>query len=192
MLLHQENIDYNKHCAYSFEMFVQVDKENDPTNIQQAQAIDCIYLQFLSNQRGSHELLNLNTGHRITHQKVMPVPIMQHIIDLIHKMAENDGMPDGLKIQNHHGVVLYNSSWIAGVNYEEDEDYEEQDNEEEDDDYLKEEYDEVNPNELADILADNEELIASNANPVEVKEDEIQDTDAVKVEDEVQEDYEQK
>jgi hypothetical protein len=45
---------------------------------------------------------------------------------------------------------------------------------------------------LADILADNEELIASNANPVEVKEDEIQDTDAVKVEDEVQEDYEQK
>jgi hypothetical protein len=75
------------------------------------------------------------------------------------------------------------------VDYEEDEDYEEQDNEEEDDDYLEEEYDEVDPNELADILADNEELIASNANPVEVKEDEEQDTDAVN---EVQEDYEQK
>jgi hypothetical protein len=36
MLLHQENIDYNKYCAFSFGMYVQVDKENDPTNIQQA------------------------------------------------------------------------------------------------------------------------------------------------------------
>jgi hypothetical protein len=122
----------------------------------------------------------------------MPIPIIQHVINLIHKMADNDGMTDGLKIQNHHGVVLYDSSWIVGGDYEQDEDYEEQDNEEEDDDYLEEEYDKVDPNELVDILEDNEqELIASNANPVKVEEDEEQDTDAVKVKDEVQEDYEQ-
>jgi hypothetical protein len=51
--------------------------------------------------------------------------------------------------------------------------------------------DEVDPNELVDILKDSKELIASNANPVKVEEDEEQDTDAVKVKDEVQEDYEQ-
>jgi hypothetical protein len=150
-----------------------------------------IAFTYDSSATNGYKLLNLNTGCRITHQKVMPVPIMQHVIDLIHKMGDNDGMPDGLKIQNHHAVVLYDFSWIVGGDYQEDEDYEEQDNEEEDDDYLEEEYDEVDPNELVDILEDSKELIASNANPVKVEEDEEQDTDAVKVKDEVQEDYEQ-
>ena len=191
MLLHQENIDYNKHCAYSFGMYVQADQENDPTNTQQARAIDCIYLRFLSNKQGGHELLNLNTGRRITCQKVTPVPITNHVINLVHKMADNDGMPDGLKIQNQQGVVLYDSSWIAGVDYKEDEDYEEQDDEDDNDDYLEEEYDKVDPNELADILEDNEELIANNANPVEVEEDEAEDAKSVEVEDEEQQDDEQ-
>ena len=35
-------------------------------------------------------------------------------------MAENDDIKDGLKIETKSGIILYDSSWIAGVNYEED------------------------------------------------------------------------
>jgi hypothetical protein len=35
--------------------------------------------------------------------------------------AKMDGMPKGLKITNHTGQVLYDSAWIAGVEYDQDE-----------------------------------------------------------------------
>jgi hypothetical protein len=40
---------------------------------------------------------------------------------MVHRNAEQDGMPKGLKITNHTRQVLYNSTWIAGVDYDEDE-----------------------------------------------------------------------
>ena len=33
-------------------------------------------------------------------------------------MAENDNMKDGLKIETKSGIILYDSSWISGVDYE--------------------------------------------------------------------------
>ncbi len=49
-------------------------------------------------------------------QSLAPAIIKQ--VDLIAKM---DGMPKGLKITNHTGQVLYDSAWIAGVEYDQDE-----------------------------------------------------------------------
>jgi hypothetical protein len=40
---------------------------------------------------------------------------------MVHRIAEQDGMPKGLKITNCTGQVLYDSTWIAGVDYDEDE-----------------------------------------------------------------------
>jgi hypothetical protein len=70
-----------------------------------------------------------------------------------------DKMPVGLKITNRANNVIFDSAWIAGVDYDEDEfeddeyDEDEDDNgvEEEDDDY-NDDYDEMDENELADIL----------------------------------------
>ena len=39
---------------------------------------------------------------------------------MVHRIAHNDGMPKGLKITKHTGQVLYDSNWIAGVDYDED------------------------------------------------------------------------
>jgi hypothetical protein len=36
-------------------------------------------------------------------------------------IAEKNGMPKGLKITNHTGQALYNSTWIAVMDYDEDE-----------------------------------------------------------------------
>ena len=67
-------------------------------------------------------------------------------------------MPKGLKIANRANVILFDSAWIAGVDYDEtlfdDEDYvivdEEDKNESNEMD--EEEYDEMDENELADLL----------------------------------------
>jgi hypothetical protein len=56
----------------------------------------------------------------ITCRGVTPIPITLAIMKILHSIAEKDGMPKGLKITNHTGQVLYNSTWIAGVDYDED------------------------------------------------------------------------
>jgi hypothetical protein len=66
-------------------------------------------------------------------------------------------MPAGLKITNGANQVIFNSAWIAGVDYDEDLFYDDDHNEEEDgDDNEKTEdeanYDEMDENDLADIL----------------------------------------
>jgi hypothetical protein len=52
---------------------------------------------------------------------ITPILITPAIIKMVHCIAKKDGMPKGLKITNHTGQVLYNSTWIAGVDYDEDE-----------------------------------------------------------------------
>jgi hypothetical protein len=57
----------------------------------------------------------------ITRRRVTPIPITPAIIKMVHRIAEQDGMPKGLKITNRTRQVLYDSTWIAGVDYDEDE-----------------------------------------------------------------------
>ncbi len=51
----------------------------------------------------------------ITRHCIPPIPITPAIIKMIHRIAEKDGMPKGLKITNHTEQVLYNSTWIVVV-----------------------------------------------------------------------------
>ena len=60
-------------------------------------------------------------------------------------IAKAEGM-EGLKVRTHAGDILYDSSWITGVDYDEDEDdldYETDGDEEDDDDEKEEQYDEI-------------------------------------------------
>jgi hypothetical protein len=95
----------------------------------------------------------------ITRRRVTPIPITPAIIKMVHRIAEQDGMPKGLKITNRTGQVLYDSTWIAGVDYDEDEfedeDYhpssdEDEDSDDSDDDDDDEDmYDEMDPEAIA-------------------------------------------
>ena len=58
--------------------------------------IDCIYLAPDYSSQGGHYLYNLHTKAVITRHTVVPAPMTQAIIDLVHKHAEADGM-DGIK-----------------------------------------------------------------------------------------------
>jgi hypothetical protein len=79
---------------------------------------------------------------------------------MVHKLAELDGMPKGLKIANRGAnQIIFDSAWIAGVDYDEelfnDEDYDEEDDDDQDEDEsyynMVEEYDEMDKNKLADL-----------------------------------------
>jgi hypothetical protein len=61
-ILHQENLDYNKHCSIAFESYVQAHQEPSPTNTQHPRTLDCINQQYTDNQQGGHHLLDLRTG----------------------------------------------------------------------------------------------------------------------------------
>ena len=42
---------------------------------------------------------------------------------MVHTLAELDDMPKGLKISGRTNDVLFDSAWIAGVDYDKDEDF---------------------------------------------------------------------
>ena len=44
MILHQKNLDYKKHCKYSFGSYVQAHDEPNPLNTTAARTLDGIYL----------------------------------------------------------------------------------------------------------------------------------------------------
>jgi hypothetical protein len=146
----------------------------------------------------------------ITHRRVTPVPITSSIIQQVDRIAEMDRMPKGLKITNRTGEVLYDSTWIAGVDYDEDSDedsdYEEKpDDSDDDDDYIpglvqcpnseserdsdddsdddddEDDKDEMDPNEIAEL-----------ADPIALQHNNNQqDVDDDKEEEEVDEDDEE-
>ena len=142
-IMHQQTLDYSKQCAIPFGTYVQAHNEPTFKNSQHPRAIDCIYLRYVDNFQGGNHLLDLNTGQTIKTRTITQVPITQNVIELVHKLAEADGIQEGLKITNKKNVILFDSSWIAGVDYE-DKSYVA----EEDDSIQGDERDEMNPNEI--------------------------------------------
>jgi hypothetical protein len=163
MILHQENLDYERHCTYSLGEYVLAHDEPQPSNTNAPRALDCIYLRPLDSAQGGHELLHLQTNDVVKRRKLTKAVVTPSVIKMVHKLAELDGMPKGLKIANRANHILFDSAWIAGVDYDEelfdDEDFdnddmdEENENEDEDASYdMVEEYDEMDENEVADLM----------------------------------------
>ena len=129
-LLLQESLEYERHCKYCFGQYVQAhDDETRPRNSQQSRTLDALYIRTVAS---GQEVYNLATDEIITRVKITPLPIPQHVIDTVNRIAARQHQP-GLKIQARNGDVLYNSTWTSGVDYEsDDEDDEDYDPDEED------------------------------------------------------------
>lgn len=157
MILHHENLDYNRHCKFAFGEYVLGHDEPSPTNTQAARALDCIYLCPSSGQSG-HDLLHLATNAVVNRRHCTPMPVTAQVIKQVHKLAELDKMPKGLKITNRAGTILFDSAKIAGVDYLESEDeFDSEDSEESDDDDATDSSEESSEeNEEDDYMDENE------------------------------------
>jgi hypothetical protein len=112
-------------------------------------ALDCIYLRPLANLQGGHEILHLATERVITRRRVTVRPMSTSVIKVIEDMAAVDGMKN-LQLKTKSGKIISDSTWIAGVDFTEDEDGAESYHYQEDDDDASQ--DDIDPNKLADIL----------------------------------------
>ena len=66
MILYQKNLDYKKHCRYSFGSYVQAHDEPNPLNTTAARTLDGIYLRYTNSHQGGHKILHLPTNRIIT------------------------------------------------------------------------------------------------------------------------------
>eukprot|EP00957_Ditylum_brightwellii_P053448 4051025-Ditylum_brightwellii.AAC.2 len=67
-----------------------------------------------------HELLHLQTNAVVIRQRCTAMPLTPAVIKQVHMIAKKEGMPSGLKIKNRAGNILFDSTWTAGVQYDED------------------------------------------------------------------------
>jgi hypothetical protein len=121
MIITGRNLDFAKHCQVPFGAYVQANQENDPTNTQSPRTIDAIYLRPMNNKQGGHELMNLHTGLVITRNTIWERPITDLVIRAVESMASEQGITT-LKLTGQNKVPIYPADWIAGVEYEDDED----------------------------------------------------------------------
>ncbi|KAL7581338.1 hypothetical protein ACA910_006096 [Epithemia clementina (nom. ined.)] len=121
MIIHHEPLDYHRHCATPFGTYVQALDDPMIKNDLRPRTLDCIYQRPSPLHQTGYELLDLRTNRVINPGSFTVVPIIQNIIDLVHALAEREQMPPGLKIATRMGHIIYDSTWIAGVDYETDE-----------------------------------------------------------------------
>ena len=55
----------------------------------------------------------------ITCRKVTKIPVTDVVIKSMEVMAHNQGFKD-LKFKNRHGVIFHDADWLAGVDYEDE------------------------------------------------------------------------
>ena len=121
---------------------------------------DGIYLRPNNNFQGGHEVMDLNTGRVITCRKVTKIPVTDVVIKAVEAMAHNQGFKN-LKFKNRHGVIFHDADWLAGVDYEDEDereenaDVDEEYKDSEEQDIELEEAENIDPGEIDDIL-DNE------------------------------------
>ena len=169
MILSRRTLDYGKHCKHAYGMYVQAHNEPEHSNTNTPRSLCCIYLRYNDNDQGGHDCLHLQTNSIVTRRNVTPIPITPAVISQVHHIAKHDGMPDGLKIKNRHGDILYDSAWIARVDYDENEFEEYQEDQDYEDDSDSDEateenltneeneqvYDELDGEELAELQQQN-------------------------------------
>ena len=115
-IVHRTGLSYKHHCQYSLGSYVQAHDEPDPTNTQAPRTLDGIYLRPIDN---GHEIYNLQTQSVIARRDLTVLPVTPTIIKAVNDIAAAEGQ-QGLRIKTKRGDIIYDSSWTAGVDYEEE------------------------------------------------------------------------
>ncbi|KAG7364548.1 reverse transcriptase RNA-dependent DNA polymerase [Nitzschia inconspicua] len=121
-ILSHQRLDYTKNCTIPQFSYVQAYDEPEPRNSQAARSLDCIYLRPVNNLQGGHVLYHFGTKGTITRRKVKVIPITASVIEAVERLAKADGIKS-LVLHNKDGTIFYDSSWIAGVDHTQNEDY---------------------------------------------------------------------
>ena len=132
MILHQENLDYNKYCRYAFGTYVQAHDQPLHSNTNATRSLDCLYLWSLGTHQDGHECWYIATNAIVTRKCGTPIPITPGVIRKVHSIVKSNGTPPGLIITDRNNKILFDSTWIAGLDNDhetfEDDDYDDKTN----------------------------------------------------------------
>ena len=92
------NMDFNKKFQIPFGAYVQVAKDNNPTNTNTTRTLDGIYLQTLDNNQGGQKFMHMQTGKVITGYNMKDVTVTDLFIKAIYAMTYEQGIKT-LKMQ---------------------------------------------------------------------------------------------
>ena len=132
-IMTHERLDYNRHFKIPLGSAVEAYNQGFPCNQLPERAITGIYVGPAKNFQEGHEIYDIKTKAIITRSKITQVPLTHAIIKAVEQHAHDDGMR-GLKIRTSKGDLLWDSSWTAGVEHEEDADDRDHESDESDDD----------------------------------------------------------
>jgi hypothetical protein len=112
--------------------------------------LDAIYLRLVNSMQGGHELYDLSSGRVITRARVTQIPVRDVVVKAIKRIADNQGFKS-LKFKNRKGAILHNADWIAGMDYDENiqqeddynEAYDKENNEDPDEDIKDDQYNQI-------------------------------------------------
>ena len=193
MILTGKNLDFEKHCQVPFGAYVQANQENDPTNTQAPRTIDAIYLRPMTNIQGGHELMNLHTGQMISRSRIWERPITNLVIQAVEALAHEQGITT-LKLTGRNKINLFPADWIAGVEYEDNNENAEDLNDDTDhqlDAELEDDgvYDRIDQAEIEDLLTEisEHEMQIQDVNPINRDEEQRDDEEHNDNEQEVEE-----
>ena len=62
IILHKENIDYDRHYKYILGEYVQAHEDEIIKNNNAPRSLDCMHLIPTANYQGGHELMHLQTN----------------------------------------------------------------------------------------------------------------------------------
>jgi len=153
MIIHKTGLNYKKHCEFTTGSYVQANHDDkNKKNTNAPRTLDGIYLRYNTAHQGGHEILHLPTYKIISRSFCTKIPMTKQVIDHVDAIGNKQGMPSGLKIDNRYNTTLYDSDWIAGVDYEDtnknnDESDTESDELDDDIEYDEYEYDEYDDDE---------------------------------------------
>ena len=151
-IMSHRRLDYKKHCSIPQFSYVQAHEDTHPKNSQKARTLDCLYLKSADSMQGGHVLYHLVTKSVIRRPKVTVIPITTSVIEAVERLAKADGMT-GLVLHSKNGTKFYDSSWIAGVEYTQNEN----ENEEYDDIYEDSDYEQGEDEADEDLEYDEDE-----------------------------------
>jgi hypothetical protein len=132
-----------------FGTYVQVFEDNDPTNTLRARSMGAIALSPTGNAQGDYNFMSLATGHTISRHSYTALPMTDTAIARVEAIASHEQQP----LLQERGLVV---EWrpdqpIDDAEY--DLDYVAP-NARDDDVFDADDYDHVDANEVADLLAD--------------------------------------
>ena len=137
-IIEKRNLDYRRQCAIPMFTYVEATDDRAVKNDMKQRTISALYIRPKVTSSGGFEVLSLSTFQTFSRAHVTPLPMTPSVIHAVEMAAKADNVNKTV-IRSKHGIIFYDSSQIAGVDYitspedyddvYADEDYEDEDEE---------------------------------------------------------------